>query len=108
MSHVTPGFAPKTVKRQTTFKIYQLERILTQASSPLCSTAMIPESTYDQVVEFIIIAETQQEAREMASDQPGDEGAHVWLDRRKSTIKELGTATKPCESRVVIRDYNQA
>jgi 5-keto 4-deoxyuronate isomerase len=88
----------KRTYRRRTFKIYHLDRIFTETTSSVL---------YDCNNGFVVIAETVQEARELASDSAADEGAGVWLDRRKSTITEIGTAGKDEQkSRIVIRDFH--
>jgi hypothetical protein len=58
---------------------------------------------YDANNGFVIRAETEQHAREIASQQRGDEGSSTWLDPRRSSCREL-TADGPTE--VIIRDFN--
>lgn len=52
---------------------------------------------------FVIRAETEQHAREIASQQRGDEGSVTWLDPKRSKCREL-TADGPPE--LVLRDFN--
>jgi hypothetical protein len=48
----------------------------------------------EQVAKMVIIAQTSQEARELAADSVDDDDAITWVDRRKSRITELGIANK--------------
>jgi hypothetical protein len=105
ISGATQAPAKRTYRRRT-FKIYHLDRILGQMEA---GPFMVPETTYDQNVGVVLIAETVQEARELASDNAADEGANVWLDRRKSTITEIGTAgSDEQKSRIVLIDKNES
>jgi hypothetical protein len=74
-------------------KLWLLERDMFQAAMVI----------YDANNGFVIRAETEQHAREIASEQPGDEGRATWLDPRRSKCREL-TADGPQE--VVLRDFN--
>jgi hypothetical protein len=101
----TQAPAKRTYRRRT-FKIYHLDRILADVDY---GTYKAPESTYDQNVSVVLIAETVQEARELAADHASDEGANVWLDRRKSTITEIGSAgSDEQKSRIVLIDKNES
>ena len=74
-------------------KLYLLER---NAFQP----AMV---IYDCNNGFVIRADTEQRAREIASQQQGDEGRSTWLDPKLSSCREL-SADGP--EQVVIRDFN--
>lgn len=52
---------------------------------------------------FVIRAETEQHAREIASQQRGDEGSATWLDPQRASCREL-TGDGPQE--VILRDFN--
>src|SRR5689334_248776 len=60
---------------------------------------------YDEVAEWVIVAETEQDARRMASDDPGDEGPGFWLDSRESTAVVVGTAVEDVP-RVITRHFH--
>lgn len=108
---VITGVAQPIVRRTRTvrkFKIFHLDRIL-QDVNVIGSDHTYQESTYGQNVALVVIAETAQEAREMACDSAGGESSHVWLDRRTSTITEIGTAGKDEQkARVVLIDCNES
>lgn len=96
----------RTYKRRT-FKVFHLERILSDVTV-IGSDHTYQETTYGQNVALVVIAETAQEAREMATDNAAGESAHVWLDRRTSTVTEIATAGKAEQkSRVVLIDCNE-
>lgn len=99
--------APKRTYRRT-FKIFHLERIL-QDVAVAGSDYTFQETTYGQNVAIVVIANGAQEARELATDSAAGESSHVWLDRRTSTITEIGTASKDEQkSRVVLIDCNES
>lgn len=105
LAGATQAPAKRTYRRRT-YKIYHLDRILAQVE---CGTYTTAESTYDQNVGVVLIAETVQEARELAADNASVEGANVWLDRRKSTITEIGSAgSDEQKSRIVLIDKNES
>ncbi len=58
---------------------------------------------YDVADGFVVRATTAEEARRLATDQAGDEGASTWTDDRDSSCAEL-TADGP--SKVVLRDFS--
>jgi len=60
---------------------------------------------YDEAIEFIIISSSAKKARQLAADDPGDEGANVWTDSKESIIECIGTANKQQTEGVVVRDY---
>lgn len=64
------------------------------------------ETTYDCADAFIVIAKTAQEARKLASKQPGDEGAAVWTDAKLSRCSKIGYAANNSKSRIVLRDFH--
>jgi hypothetical protein len=95
----------KRTYTRRTFKIYHLNRILVQVE---CGPYTTTETTYDQNVGVVLIAETVQEARELAADNAATESANVWLDRRKSSITEIGTAGKTEQkSRIILIDKTE-
>jgi hypothetical protein len=58
---------------------------------------------YDVNNGFVIRAETENAARDIASQQRGDEGPETWTDIGLSTCEEL---TADGEIGVVLRDFN--
>ncbi len=50
--------------------------------------------TYDAYGGHVIAAPTEQEARALASEQPGDEGRDVWFNPDKVTCEHFGEAIK--------------
>jgi hypothetical protein len=54
---------------------------------------------------MVIIAQTSQEARELAADSVGDDDAITWIDRRKSHITELGIANKEENKTRIVTEY---
>lgn len=110
------GVVPAIARRTRTvrkFKIFHLERILADVTVIGSDSTYPPvfgvgEATYGQNVAIVVIAETVQEARELATDSAAGESSHVWLDRRTSTITEIGTASKDAQkARVVLIDCNE-
>lgn len=107
LAGATQAPAKRTYRRRT-FKIFHLDRILGNVNV-INSDQVYPETTYDQNVGVVLIAETVQEARELAADNASVEGANVWLDRRKSTITEIGSAgSDEQKSRIVLIDKNES
>lgn len=60
---------------------------------------------WDKAQGFVIRAETEQRAREIASQNGGDEPNHVWLDPEHSGCREI--TTEGLES-VILRDFHEA
>lgn len=60
---------------------------------------------YDVALGFIVRAETEQQARELAAEQAGDEGRNAWLDPDYSTCMVL---TDTGEAGVILRDFKDA
>jgi len=64
---------------------------------------------YDKAFGFVVIAETEDEARELASEQAGDEADgdffNPWMDEEYSTCVELKPEGVP---RVVLRNFKSA
>jgi hypothetical protein len=60
---------------------------------------------YDKVFGFVVRASSPVEAREMAANECGDEGAAVWLDPENTTCEEL---LAEGESVVILRDCASA
>jgi len=69
------------------------------------------EPWYDKAFGFIVFAENEKEARELADKEAGDEngwGDHKrnpWLDEKKSTCEKLKAGEK---SEVIMRDFASA
>lgn len=59
---------------------------------------------YNKAFGFIVCAKSPKAARELASQDCGDEGQGVWLDRKYTTCKEL-KAKKNDTEKVILRDY---
>jgi hypothetical protein len=66
-----------------------------------------PEWTpwYDKAFGVIVRADTEEEARDMASECRGDEGKAVWLDESKTTCVEL---TPDGEKEIIMVDFAAA
>jgi len=60
---------------------------------------------YDKSFGFVVIADSEGEARRRAAEYPGDEGAAVWLDSTETTCEEIDGDD---EARVVISDFRAA
>lgn len=60
---------------------------------------------HDKVYGFVVRAETEKEARKLASNLCGDEGEDAWLSDKFSTCEELTTAGNP---RVIMIDFQSA
>jgi hypothetical protein len=60
---------------------------------------------YDKAFGFVVIAETEDDARDVASEDPGDEGGDAWRDANCSTCVEL---VAEGEARIVLRDFASA
>jgi hypothetical protein len=60
------------------------------------------EPDYDKVRGFVVRAKDSSEARRLAGDQAGDEGASPWLSEEYSTCAEL---KKSGVAGVLVRDF---
>lgn len=60
--------------------------------------------SYDMAFGFVVCASDEVAARQMASEQAGDEGKSTWLDSNLSKCVEL-TASAELEG-VIMRDFN--
>ena len=60
---------------------------------------------YDKSFGFVCRALSEQEARQYAADDSGDEGAEAWLDSTLSTCEELSADG---ELGVVMQDFKAA
>ena len=66
----------------------------------------VPTWDYDCVKSFVIIARNESEVRNIASNNHGDEGASVWLNKSKSITQCIGIAVSTItEPRIVIREF---
>lgn len=61
---------------------------------------------YDMVLSFVICAETEIDARVLASQNAGDEGEDVWLSSYTSYCQEYQPPEITSEPRVIMRDFN--
>lgn len=59
---------------------------------------------YDEAGGFVVAADTQGEARWIASERAGDELADTWLSEDSSTCKMIATRTSE-RAGVVLRDF---
>lgn len=60
---------------------------------------------YDKAFGFVIFAESEANARKIASEWHGDEGSKPWLDPSLTYCKELTTCDREC---VVLESYMSA
>jgi hypothetical protein len=61
----------------------------------------------DQVEGFVVVADNELEARELAASQPGDEGKDYWF-RFDVAVLQVGTALPHIAgSDVILRSYNR-
>lgn len=58
---------------------------------------------YDEASAFVVLANTPREARQLASERAGDEGAKTWLDPKLSKCARLPNRPRPM---VILRDFN--
>lgn len=61
---------------------------------------------YDEASAFVIIAASPDEARRMASDDAGDEGAYTWVDPVDSSCEVIGTALPDAVPGSIIRSFH--
>ena len=47
---------------------------------------------FDSYTEMVVVADSVDQARSIASYNAGDEGELVWLDAKKSTVEEIDTS----------------
>jgi hypothetical protein len=64
---------------------------------------VVDGSIYDVAFGFVIMAETKERARILASRTCGDEGKEPWLDSKLSSCKEVKLGKT---ERIILRDYN--
>lgn len=60
---------------------------------------------YDKCFGFVVSAESEEEAREIASKSARNETAKAWLSLKESTCTELAPTVK---SQIIIRDFAAA
>ena len=60
---------------------------------------------HDETHGYVVRAETEQEAREIASKPRGDEGPAAWLDSRRSFCVPLEHDGEPG---IILRDFYSA
>lgn len=60
---------------------------------------------YDAAFGFVVVADDEAQARQMAAQQCGDEGPDVWLSG-KLTVDILGEALPGHMPNVWLRDFN--
>lgn len=61
---------------------------------------------YDEVSAFVVIAASSDEARRMASDDAGDEGAYTWVDPADSSCEVIGTTLADAVPGPVARSFH--
>lgn len=61
---------------------------------------------YDEFGGFVVYAESEEYARNIAARAKGDEGSGVWTDPKASTCEALGFTTNKVEARVVLGSFN--
>jgi hypothetical protein len=59
---------------------------------------------YDEVRGFVIRASTQDEARQIAARESGDEGTATWLDAAQPCV-QIGVATTDDRAGLVLKDF---
>ena len=60
--------------------------------------------SYDAYHGFVVCAETEGEAREIASGNPGDEGADSWTDIAITSCEDIGIANDSTSTGIVLAD----
>lgn len=53
------------------------------------NSSALANTYYDMVLGFVVRAENEEAARQIASDNHEDEGDQVWFDRSKVTCEEI-------------------
>jgi hypothetical protein len=59
---------------------------------------------YDETRAFVVVAPDAKTAREYAANESGNEGTTPWLDRKRTALRRIGTASN-VKAGVVVRDY---
>lgn len=62
-------------------------------------------SRYDKAQGFVIAAKNTTQARELASQDCGDEGPKYWLDPKQSRISRIATSSKYQSPRIVLGSF---
>lgn len=73
--------------------------------APIESNSTAWKPWYDKSFGFVVVAETEERARIVASDKHGDEGIVPWLDTTQSSCTELIAGDK---EKVILRDFAAA
>lgn len=60
---------------------------------------------YDEYYGFVICANSEQRAREIANVRHSDEGK-IWNDREKVKVEEVGTAYALAEEGIILDSFN--
>jgi hypothetical protein len=64
---------------------------------------------YDKAFGFVVRADDEKQARELASKEAGDEGAKAWLNPQQSLCEIVGDAVgNGEEAQVLLRDFAAA
>jgi hypothetical protein len=61
---------------------------------------------YDEFDGFVVYAESEEYARNIAARHKGDEGSGVWTDPQKSTCAAIGSTTNKVEAGLVLGSFN--
>ena len=64
-----------------------------------------PITGYDQAIGFVVCADNAVFARQIASEQCGDEGPAPWLDTDKSSCCTIGTNDNIIGEGVILRSF---
>lgn len=65
----------------------------------------VDEVDYDEVAGFVVVAKSEQAARQFAMQERGDEAGACWLSSKNSTCKRIGVASRRSDEGVILRDY---
>jgi hypothetical protein len=65
-------------------------------------------ANFDEAAGFVVAAGDTVEARWLAADQPGDEGAHVWMDPTLTECHLVGEALPEQVAGILMRDFHSA
>lgn len=60
---------------------------------------------YDETAAVVVVADTEDEARSLASDRAGVEGAAVWKAPTLCRCQSIGSANRSVTPGVVCQDY---
>jgi len=64
------------------------------------------EPGWDEADGFVVQCDRAKEARQIASENAGDEGAEVWLDPKRSTCEKIDPHRKT--PRLILKSYHGA